>query len=81
MKHKLTSRKFWLAVASFISSIVVLVVKDNDTAVQITSIITAAASIIAYLFAEGSTDAAALNLEYMDQELTKFKEAANDDEN
>lgn len=56
-KQKLTSRKFWLALCTFISSILVCIgMADNDVA-QITSIIMAGATVIAYILGEGLVDA------------------------
>jgi len=55
-KRKLTSRKFWLAVAGLISGIVIACKGSAETAETITGIIMAAASVVGYLFAEGLTD-------------------------
>lgn len=56
MKEKLTSRKFWVAVAGLISG-VVLIVSGNK--VEGTS--TLIASVVGYLLAEGIIDAKAVN--------------------
>ena len=56
MKQKLTSRKFWVAVAGLISGIV-LIVSGNK--VEGTS--TLIASVVGYLLAEGIIDAKAVN--------------------
>ncbi len=57
-KRKLTSRKFWCAVTGFVTAICLgFGVAESDTA-QIVSIITSAASLIAYVIGEGLTDAA-----------------------
>lgn len=56
-KRKLTSRKFWLAVAGLISGIVIACKGSAETAETISGIIMAAASVVGYLFAEGLTDA------------------------
>lgn len=55
--RKLTSRKFWIALVSFITAILVAFKVDNGTVEQITSIIMAFASLIAYILAEGLVDA------------------------
>lgn len=60
-KQKLTSRKFWAAVVGFVSAILVCFgMTDNDVA-QITSIIMAGATLIAYILGEGMVDAARLD--------------------
>ena len=54
---KLTSRKFWTAVASFVSMMIVATGGTESTATQITALIMAGASVIAYIIGEGLTDA------------------------
>ena len=55
---KLTSRKLWTAVASFVSMMIVATGGAENTATQVTAIIIAGASVIAYIIGEGLTDAA-----------------------
>lgn len=55
--RKLTSRKFWLAVVSFVTEIVIAFNGDSHTAETISAMIMAGATVIAYVFAEGFTDA------------------------
>ena len=55
---KLTSRKFWAAVCNFVAMLVVAFGGSEQTAVQITGIIMAGATVIAYIIAEGLVDAA-----------------------
>lgn len=55
---KLTSRKLWTAVASFVSMMIVDTGGAENTATQVTAIIMAGASVIAYIIGEGLTDAA-----------------------
>lgn len=55
---KLTSRKLWTAVASFVSMMIVATGGAENTATQMTAIIMAGASVIAYIIGEGLTDAA-----------------------
>ena len=57
-KRKLTSRKFWLAVAGLISGIVVAVSGNGDTAQMVSGVVMQAASVIAYIVGEGLADAA-----------------------
>ena len=55
---KLTSRKFWLAVASFVSLLIVALGGSEEAATQVTAIIMAGATVAAYIIGEGLTDAA-----------------------
>lgn len=57
-KRKLTSRKFWTAVASFVSMMIVAAGGADNTATQVTALIMAGASVIAYTIGEGLTDSA-----------------------
>ena len=56
---KLTSRKFWAAVIGFVTPIMTIANVPDNTAVQITAIIMAGGTLIAYIIGEGMTDAAA----------------------
>lgn len=56
--RKLTSRKLWTAVASFVSMMIVATGETENTATQITALIMAGASVVAYIIGEGLTDAA-----------------------
>lgn len=56
-KRKLTSRKFWTAVASFVSMMVVALGGTQSVATQSTALIMAGASVIAYIIGEGLADA------------------------
>ena len=56
--RKLTSRKLWTAVASFVSMMIVATGGTENTATQITALIMAVASVVAYIIGEGLTDAA-----------------------
>lgn len=56
-KRKLTSRKFWTAVASFVSMMVVALGGNQSIATQSTALIMAGASVIAYIIGEGLADA------------------------
>lgn len=55
-KRKLTSRKFWAAAAGFVSMLLVFFGKDAGTAQQVTALIMAGASLIAYIIGEGLAD-------------------------
>lgn len=56
--RKLTSRKFWTAVASFISMLMISRGSTSDQAERITALIIAGATVVAYIIGEGLTDAA-----------------------
>lgn len=56
--RKLTSRKFWAAVVGFVTALLVAFgVKDADIT-QIVGVITAGATLIAYIVGEGMVDVA-----------------------
>lgn len=55
-KRKLTSRKFWVAVTGLAISIMALTGTDADTQTQITALIMAGASVVAYIVGEGLVD-------------------------
>lgn len=55
---KLTSRKLWTAVASFVSLMVLAFGGTDNLAAQIVSIIMAGGTVIAYIVGEGMVDAA-----------------------
>ena len=57
-KAKLTSRKFWAAIAEFVTMLIVALGGSQETAVQVTALIMAGASVIAYIIGEAWTDAA-----------------------
>ena len=48
-KRKLTSRKFWMAIAGFVSMLVVAFGGSENQATQITSLIMAGAAVVAYI--------------------------------
>lgn len=56
-KRKLTSRKFWTAIAEFVTMLILAFHGSQETAVQVTALIMAGASVIAYILGEGLIDA------------------------
>lgn len=60
--RKLTSRKFWAAIASFASMLIVALGAAEESATQVTALIMAGASVIAYIVGEGFADAANVNV-------------------
>ena len=57
-RRKLTSRKFWVAVIGFVPAIMVALNIEQMTIEQVTAIVSAMATLIAYIIGEGLTDAA-----------------------
>lgn len=55
--RKLTSRKFWLAVASFVSMLIIAFGGSENAATQTTALIMAGATVIGYILGEGLCDA------------------------
>lgn len=60
-KQKLTSRKFWAAIITFITTILVAFGINDVTIEQIIAIVSAASVMIAYIIGEGLVDSARLN--------------------
>ena len=59
-KRKLTSRKLWLAVAGFVTGLILAFNGSAETAETVSGCIMSGASVIAYIVGEGLTDAASL---------------------
>ena len=57
-KAKLTSRKFWAAVCTFVANLLIAFKGSQETATQVTALIMAGAAVIAYIIGEGLVDAA-----------------------
>ena len=55
--RKLTSRKFWLAVAAFVTDLIVAFKGDSGLAETLSGMIMAGATVIAYIIGEGLIDA------------------------
>ena len=56
-KKKLTSRKFWAAIIGFITTLLVAFGVPDLQIEQVAAVITAAATLIAYIIGEGLVDA------------------------
>lgn len=56
-KKKLTSRKLWVAVAGFVSGLIIAFGGEESTAETVGGIILQGASVLGYLLAEGLADA------------------------
>ena len=55
-KRKLTSRKLWLSVASFVTMLMIYFGKSESEAAQVAAIIMAGATVIGYVIGEGLAD-------------------------
>lgn len=56
---KFTSRKFWMALAAFITPLLLAFGVAENTVTQIVAIVMAGADVVAYILAEGMVDAKA----------------------
>ena len=54
--RKLTSRKLWLALAGFISGLIVALNGEPTTAETVTALILSGASVVGYILGEGLAD-------------------------
>ena len=55
-KRKLTSRKLWLSIASFVSMMIVALGGAENVATQVSALIMAGATVIGYVIGEGLAD-------------------------
>lgn len=55
-KRKLTSRKFWLAIATFVTMLIVYFTGDAEKAEKISALIMAGATVVSYIIGEGLAD-------------------------
>ena len=55
-RQKLSSRKFWAAVAGFVSALLVAFRTDENTVSQVSAIITAGGVLVAYILGEALVD-------------------------
>lgn len=56
--RKLTSRKLWMAIAAFVSGLIVAFDGDATTGETVSGLIMQGGAVIAYILAEGWADAA-----------------------
>ena len=68
-KRKLTSRKFWAALAQFVTGLIIAFGGAQETAVQVTALIMSGAAVVAYIIGEGLIDAANVGFEETDEPL------------
>lgn len=62
-KQKLTSRKFWAAVITFVTSLLVAFGVPDLTIEQVVAVISASSTMVAYIIGEGLVDAARIKEE------------------
>ena len=58
IRRKLTSRKLWVSIASFVAMLIVFFNSDENMAAQVSSLIIAGGTVVAYVVGEGLVDAA-----------------------
>lgn len=68
--RKLTSRKWWTAIASFVTLLIVAFGGTENIATQVSAIIMAGAIVIGYTIGEGLTDASYSNTEVETEVIT-----------
>lgn len=56
-KRKLTSRKFWMALSTFVSMLLIYFGKSESEAAQVVALIMAGGTVVAYIIGEGLIDA------------------------
>lgn len=60
-KRKLTSRKFWVSIASFVTMLLIYFGKTESEAAQVAALIMAGATVIGYVIGEGLADSSNSN--------------------
>ena len=63
MKRKLTSRKLWIAIANFVTMLIVFITSGDNSPERISSLIVAGGTIVAYIVGEGFADGKGNNVE------------------
>ena len=57
-KRKLTSRKLWMSIASFVSMLIIALGGTDSESTQVAALIMAGATVIGYVIGEGLADSA-----------------------
>lgn len=68
-KRKLSSRKFWAAVAGFVAGLIIYCGGSPERASSTEGLIMSAASIVIYMLAEAITDSSRADAEYVGKHL------------
>lgn len=66
--RKLTSRKLWISLASFVSMLCIAFGRSDSEAAQVSALIMAGATVIAYVIGEGLVDYAGIEGKHEDIE-------------
>lgn len=77
IRRKLTSRKFWMAVCSFVTMLMLHYGHTESEAAQVASLIMAGATVIGYIIGEGLADA---GMHIPDFSGVEIEEGAEEDE-
>lgn len=78
-KSKLTSRKFWMAVAGFVGPLLVAFGVSETEAAEVTALIMSGAAVVAYIIGEGLADSQHVEPEVVvmkDSEVATLEELA-----
>ena len=77
--RKLTSRKFWMAIASFISMMIVALGGSENQASQAVALIMAGATVVAYILGEGLADSGNVQIGagYISDDVTEELDSAS----
>lgn len=67
-KRKLSSRKLWLAVAGFVSGLLMFFGESEAVATKVSALIMSLGCVVAYIIAEGWIDSANAGYEYNSSE-------------
>ena len=67
-KRKLTSRKFWMAIAGFVTGVIVFIKSPTSSPEAITSLIMATGTLVAYIIGEGLADSSTTENYYVSGE-------------
>lgn len=75
-KRKLTSRKFWMALAGLIIGVLTLFNFDDSTVTQVGGLVITFGSVVAFIIGEGLVDAAAVSTNTDGNFVSKMSQAA-----
>lgn len=64
MKRKLTSRKLWVAIANFVTMLIVFITSGDNSPERIYSLIMAGGTMVAYIVGEGFADGKGKKVEW-----------------
>ena len=73
-KRKLTSRKFWLSIAEFVSALLIYCGAAEGTAERVTCLIMAGAAVVAYAIGEGLADSSPYMIDSVEDSISEDEE-------